>query len=519
MGYNRLVIIIPESSYNEGWGLVATKIEEFITEKTSTPGAFITNGGTTEHLLNEKGSFKDALNKSKWTLKEAEVTEVDVVKNQLSVKTQEADNDLLHRCLVGRVNGGDEVPTRNEVRRWAQQTWKGTQNIQVYDMNGFQFLFEFQSRKAAEHFLMGDWRRQGVILTLDWWSPTKGSFPIQTKFDWFWIRVHGLPLHLWSTSVMKEIGDKCGGWLENEEETELKNHLRWARIRVKGPREAIPLSIDVDDGNLIFSMPIWVESPAMYKKKEIVTNPRQVTIAGKGEPRVVLGCGKYKKTFHEKGKEVVGLYPTDFVGSDTQQVVSALEQVACSSAECLNLQESVGPDPILLNSTLPPDMDQPESPFGTIHLTPRPKPTSEPFIEPIGSQEPYQEEDRLLFQKSTDEMSFLIKKSNGFTKPFTNSILRESGKSEKIFEHSSIDEDTEFCMRMETTPKNFQSLSIDNLQIKESKETSNLVSSQMDSIKGIDSEREEGVIELFGEQMVEYEDPKPLAMDDSIVED
>ncbi|KAG5575474.1 hypothetical protein H5410_055608 [Solanum commersonii] len=310
-GYNKVVIIIPESSYNKGWGLMATKIEELITEKTSTPGAYITNGGTTEHLLNEKGSFKDALNKCKWTLKEAEVTEVDVVKNQLSVKTQEADNDRLCR-----------FPTRNEVRRWAQQTWKGTQNIQVYDMNGFQFLFEFQSRKVAEHILMGDWRRQGVILTLDWWSPTKGSFPIQTKFDWFWIRVHGLPLHLWSTSVMKEICDKCGGWLENKEEMELKNHLRWARIRV--------------------------------------------TIAGKGEPRVVLGCGKYKKTFHEKGKELV---------------------------------ESVGPDRILLNSTLPPDMDQPESPFRPIHLTPRPKLTSEPFIEPIGSQEPYQEEDRLLFKK------------------------------------------------------------------------------------------------------------------------
>ncbi|WMV55138.1 hypothetical protein MTR67_048523 [Solanum verrucosum] len=115
---------------------------------------------------------------------EAEVTEVDVVKNQLSVKTQEGDNDLLRRYLVGRFNGGDEVSTRNE------------------------FLFEFQSRKA-EHIHM-------------------------------------------SGGVMKEMSDKCGGWLENEEETELKNHLRWARIRVKGPRETIQLSIDVDDGNLIF---------------------------------------------------------------------------------------------------------------------------------------------------------------------------------------------------------------------------------------------------------------------------
>lgn len=51
-----------------------------------------------------------------------------------------------------------------------------------------------------------------------------------------------------------------------------------------------------------------------------------------------MGCGKYK-TFHENGKEVVGLYPTDFVGPDTQQVASVLEHVACRSAECLNLKE------------------------------------------------------------------------------------------------------------------------------------------------------------------------------------
>lgn len=97
-------------------------------------------------------------------------------------------------------------------------------------MNGFEFLFEFQTRKAAEHVLMGDWRRQGTSLKLDWWSPTKGAVHNSTRFDWFWIRALGLPLHLWNKDVMKEIGDACGGRLENEEETELKNHLRWARI-------------------------------------------------------------------------------------------------------------------------------------------------------------------------------------------------------------------------------------------------------------------------------------------------
>lgn len=114
---------------------------------------------------------------------------------------------------------------------------------------------------------MGEWKRQDQILKLDWWHPTKGVFPDTTKFDWYWIRVLGLPLHLWNSETMRKIGDKCGGWLENEEETELKNHLRWARIRVKGPREKIPPSIEVEDENLVFSMPVWCEEPATYRKK------------------------------------------------------------------------------------------------------------------------------------------------------------------------------------------------------------------------------------------------------------
>ncbi|PHU07654.1 hypothetical protein BC332_24143 [Capsicum chinense] len=48
-------------------------------------------------------------------------------------------------------------------------------------------------------------------------------------------RVLGLPLQLWNSDTMKKIGDECGGWLENEEETELRNHLRWARIRCEEP--------------------------------------------------------------------------------------------------------------------------------------------------------------------------------------------------------------------------------------------------------------------------------------------
>ncbi|WMV38227.1 hypothetical protein MTR67_031612 [Solanum verrucosum] len=78
----------------------------------------------------------------------------------------------------------------------------------------------------------------------------------------------GLPLHLWTDKVMKQIDDQCGGRLETEEETTLKNHLRWAQIRVKGPREKIPMEIEIEDGVGIFLLPVWCEAPARFKKKK-----------------------------------------------------------------------------------------------------------------------------------------------------------------------------------------------------------------------------------------------------------
>lgn len=77
----------------------------------------------------------------------------------------------------------------------------------------------------------------------------------------------GLPLHLWSQSAFKTIGDSCSGWMETEEETSLCNHLKWATIRVYDDGPSIPREISIENGGLLFSMLIWVESLARYKAK------------------------------------------------------------------------------------------------------------------------------------------------------------------------------------------------------------------------------------------------------------
>lgn len=64
--------------------------------------------------------------------------------------------------------------------------------------------------------------------------------------------------------MMKIIGDKCGGWLETKEETELRNHLRWARIKVKGPQVLIPAKVEIENEGMIFSILIWSEIPITF---------------------------------------------------------------------------------------------------------------------------------------------------------------------------------------------------------------------------------------------------------------
>ena len=48
-----------------------------------------------------------------------------------------------------------------------------------------------------------------------------------------WVRVVGLPLHLWTRETLKQIGDGCGDFLKVDKETGLRTETSWARILVR----------------------------------------------------------------------------------------------------------------------------------------------------------------------------------------------------------------------------------------------------------------------------------------------
>uniref|UniRef100_A0A3Q7IDA7 Uncharacterized protein n=1 Tax=Solanum lycopersicum TaxID=4081 RepID=A0A3Q7IDA7_SOLLC len=145
--------------------------------------------------------------------------------------------------------------------------------------------------------------------------------PKDTRFDWFWVGILGLPLQLWSKEVMKMIGRVCGGLLENEEEKKLKNHLKWARITVRGPKEKIP-SLIVSDGGLICKLSVWVEAPVTYRRKEVDDSPsRGVSIAAKIEKANIVVLGRSNLSLYGKGKDTKKNLQSD---DNWELIVSAL---------------------------------------------------------------------------------------------------------------------------------------------------------------------------------------------------
>lgn len=124
-------------------------------------------------------------------------------------------------------------------------------------------------------------------IALQWWSPMVGAIEEKAKPNSTWVRIVGLPLHLLSHKSFKAIGEFCGGWIETEEETQLRNHPKWARIKILGDGTSIPEEVTIESGGFFFTTQIWAEAPVRFHVGE-----------GEGEEVQVFGPtdieGKHK---------------------------------------------------------------------------------------------------------------------------------------------------------------------------------------------------------------------------------
>ncbi|WMV46345.1 hypothetical protein MTR67_039730 [Solanum verrucosum] len=216
-----------------------------------------------QEFLKLRSPYARSVKDSKWLSKSIREAETNSLEENIEVLSQmeSHENGLLKRCLVGHLEGGNkEKRTLSEVRRWSSLLWKKAFGVNIYEMYGRKFLFEFPNRNMAEQTLQGQWNWKNQRFNLEWWFPLVGCTPNNIPTKETWVRIIGIPLHLWSSQVFQEIGNLCGGWLATEEETELKNHMMWARILVENDGRNIPKEVSVSRYGVVYHFPIWAES-------------------------------------------------------------------------------------------------------------------------------------------------------------------------------------------------------------------------------------------------------------------
>ena len=100
---------------------------------------------------------------------------------------------------------------------------------------------------------------RGGVMQLEWWTLSSSCKGLRDQEIEVWIRVVGLPLHLWTGEILKKVGANCGGFVALDEDTASKTDLHWARILVKMNSNVKPASVNLLAGARSYELQIWWE--------------------------------------------------------------------------------------------------------------------------------------------------------------------------------------------------------------------------------------------------------------------
>ena len=130
-------------------------------------------------------------------------------------------------------------------------------------------LFEFENKWEVDMVLLrGSRRFKNKEFILQRWGPEVGCTWKESHAKEVWVRIVGLPIHLWSREVFKRIGECCGGFVVVDEETAFFYQLQWAQILVKASGKKWPRSLQVVAGNTSWELSLWWEASPRVSQVE-----------------------------------------------------------------------------------------------------------------------------------------------------------------------------------------------------------------------------------------------------------
>ena len=167
----------------------------------------------------------------------------------------------LQFCLIGKWKTKPEpYPAAKEMEVWFRDAWRLNEEVMLADLNEDILLLEFDSPEKAKWVLESGRRSfKGGVLQMDWWSLESGCIRRKDLVQEAWIRVVGLPLHLWTPEILRKLGDACGGFVALDKNTEMKTEVKWARMLIQVVGKARPSVVNILEGPRSFELQIWWE--------------------------------------------------------------------------------------------------------------------------------------------------------------------------------------------------------------------------------------------------------------------
>ena len=174
--------------------------------------------------------------------------------------------------------------TSPEMEVWAKKAWRLKGNMFCHPLNQNLFFMSFDSPEEAEWVMENGSRIcRGEVLILERWNPSTGCMRSKSQNQEAWIRVVGLPLHLWTENILVTIENSCGGFVAIDKETSLMKNLFWARILVKMKSHGRPTTVNLLAGGRSYEIQIWWEIqpwvtevyPRRFSRETEMANPRE----------------------------------------------------------------------------------------------------------------------------------------------------------------------------------------------------------------------------------------------------
>ncbi|CAN1811099.1 hypothetical protein LINPERHAP1_LOCUS26129 [Linum perenne] len=143
-------------------------------------------------------------------------------------------------CLVFRFRSSEKVDWEL-FRKWIVRSWGVGLDAPIQRLGDNLWLLSCGSEVSVQRILALNWFWFGDIeILLDVWIPEAGRSRVLLEEDVVWVTIRGIPIHLRSPELFRQLGEFCGSFIQAEDEDSLSSIRVCLKLRGSIPEE-IPL--------------------------------------------------------------------------------------------------------------------------------------------------------------------------------------------------------------------------------------------------------------------------------------